>query len=176
MRTNIDWSKHIVKVRQEGSFTIHHIGKPNSSVDNVKFINGEGILCVTGDYGNWIFSRSFVPSSDGRVSDGYWLDKLKNSSSQEPYEFDSEETEKDILLFLSEFKADNPDWDEIEKQKEVIEYYEDLLRLVDNYYDYQSRAGDYPSYINAEDIIYRKKPKYWILAVFDAFEEICKRS
>ena len=80
--TDIDWGKHEMTIRQEGSITIHHLKFPDSSIYNVKFINGEGVLTVTGDFGNWVFCSPFVPSETGYVSEAYWLEKLRIASCQ----------------------------------------------------------------------------------------------
>ncbi len=101
-RTNINWNKYEVVKIELGGVLIHRIAKPDTRQCSVVFINTEGILAVTGDYGNWIFCREFHPSKDGFVSDSYWVEKLKIPSTQKPTDFDPEGTEKEIKERLKE--------------------------------------------------------------------------
>ena len=103
-RTEIDFSKHEVIVQKNDLVSIYYLKKPNTVIDSIKYINCEGIMSVTGDYGNWIFCREFHPNERGGVSDGYWIEKLKIASSQEPLEFDKESTEKELLQRLEDYK------------------------------------------------------------------------
>lgn len=72
-RTGIDFSKHELIIKETDDVTIHWLKIPNSIKKNIKFTNIEGNLVVTGDFGNWIFCRNFIPSGDGYVSDGWVL-------------------------------------------------------------------------------------------------------
>ena len=87
--SSLDFSKHVVTVEKQEGLLIHTLAIPGTITQSVKFINTQGIMAVTGDYGNWIFCREFHPSPTGSVSDSYWCEKLRISSRQDPYEFDS---------------------------------------------------------------------------------------
>jgi hypothetical protein len=167
-RTRFDFSKHDLTVKHCDCTVIYHLAKPNTIVDSVKFINTNGILAVTGDYGNWIFCREFHPKENGSVSDGYWMEKLQIASTQKPEEYDSDATRAEIQRRL----ADNED----PPTDEEKEYYESLLRCVDDEFEYTCAAyNDKPSDMDWEYIPMIRKTKYWLEVVFDAFEEICSR-
>lgn len=169
-RTDIDWSMHEVLKVQTPEALIHRIAKPNTVINSVTFINSCGVLAVTGDYGNWIFCREFHPSATGSVSDSYWCEKLRIASTQECYDYDSEGTRKEI----EERMADQDD----PPSREVMEYYQDLLdyHVDENKEMYLAQAHiNKPSCLDHEDVPYCKVTKFWLKAVFDAFEEICER-
>jgi len=136
-------------------------------MNSVKFINAGGVLAVTGDFGNWIFCREFMPSKNGYASDGYWREKASISSQQVMLKFDSGKTEIEIKRRLNEE-------DTTEEEKE---YYNDLLRhLEDGEVNYMYHAYyDSPSGMDSESIPCVKSPDYWFLCVLDAFDEICDR-
>lgn len=147
---------------------LHDFGVPYSSCNRIKFINAGGILAVTGDFGNWIFCREFHPSADGYVSEEYWCEKLKIASTQEPYEYDEEETRRRLLSELS----NEEDLTEAEK-----EYLNECIRQSDDehsydYYAYQESVGRYE---DSEYVIKARKVKIWLQYIFDGFDEICQR-
>ena len=156
-----------VKKYGEDDVIIHRIGKPGKRCEEVVFINAEGVLTVTGDYGNWVFCREFHPTADGYVSDSYWIEKLKIASSQQPGSYDADETRKEIEQRLN-------DGDLYDEDKE---YLESLLGYVDDgeagYLAYAHE--NLPKYRDHEFVPYRKKLDYWLEVIFDAFEEICRR-
>ncbi len=167
-KTDIDFTPYIVTVEKYGDeVLIHKFKKPNTTIGSVIFINTKNIMAVTGDYGNWIFCREFHPSADGYVSVGYWLEKLRISSSQEPCEWDEEYIEKEIKERLKE-----EDIDEERKQ-----YYEDLLNHIgDGEARYMVYAYDnMPDGMDCESIPCSKRLNYWLEAIFDIFNEICRR-
>lgn len=177
-RTSNDWSKHEVAITKFDGVLIHHIKKINGSSDrNVKFINAGGILAVTGDYGNWIFCREFHPSKEGGVSDGYWNEKLKLASCQEPFDFDSEATKEQLKNEFSEYKIDNTIFSEDNDFNEKCEYYSKCIELCDEgeldytHYAYRERPND----VEYEDVVFIKTEKIWLKCVYDAFDEICRR-
>jgi len=167
-RTNIDFSKYeIIKTELDGVL-IHKIAKPNTRCGSVVFINTQGILAITGDYGNWIFCREFHPSKDGFVSDSYWCEKLRISSTQKPSDFDPDGTEKKIREMLKE---------EEDISNEDKEYLEDIIPQV---YECEERYMVYaydnlPKGRDPEYIPIVKKLNPWLECIFDAFDEICKR-
>lgn len=176
-RTGIDYSQHEVITETHGeAVTMHHLKLPNTNMNSVRFINAYGILAVTGDFGNWIFCREFRPDKDGGVSDGYWIEKLFTASSQEPMEPDWDVIKAELnRLIDSGYK----DYGFEEAQlDEMIEYAKDCLEALEENSErhYTSVAVDQlPDFADYDNIVFDNKPKVWLLAIFDAFDEICSR-
>ncbi len=64
-RTGIKFHDHILTIDKESDNTItYHLKKPDTITNNIKFINTNGLLVVTGDFGNWVFCRDFHPNSN----------------------------------------------------------------------------------------------------------------
>jgi len=169
-RTVIDWGKHEVTVTKQDGLLVHHLKDPDTVINNIKYINTNGILAVTGDYGNWMFCREFHPSANGFVSEGYWKEKLRNLSTQEPNDFDEDATRKELEGYLAD--TDEP-LREIEK-----DYIEGCLDAMgDGEFDYSHYAyrNNVGRFIDGEYVPFCKKTKYWLDAVFDGFDEICRR-
>lgn len=170
-RTKIDWSKHEVITRNEGKALIHIIKQPDTCINAVYFYNIGGILAVTGDFGNWMFCREFHPSADGGVSDSYWCEKARISSSQVTHKYNADETRTEIESLLA-----NKDEDDA-LSKEESEYLNDLLDYVDDSYErymvyaYDNQVGRF----DYENIPCVKKIDQWLECIFDAFDEICSR-
>ena len=59
MTKYLDWSKHEVIIEDHGKLKIWRIKIPGTILHQVNFINTEDRLIVTGDYGDWMFSREF---------------------------------------------------------------------------------------------------------------------
>jgi hypothetical protein len=176
-RTNFDFSEHELIITKSDGLLVHTLKhKDYNKMYRFDFINTNGIMAVTGDYGNWMFCREFHPSPDGGVSDYYWCEKIKIASTQEPFEFDHEATEKEIRDAINGGLAEDGYTDE--KLEEMLDWYENtLLYNVDEHeHFYMSEAyQNIPSHLDAESIPHHTKIKYWLLCVFDAFEEICYR-
>lgn len=172
-RTGINFEKHEVIVTKNDDCLIHYLKKPDTRCDSIKYINCGGILAVTGDYGNWIFCREFHPDKGNGVSDGYWHEKLKILSTQEALDFDGDATKKAIQERLDEYKAENGE----DANEEVIEYYEECMNKCDEHLlDYEFYAyREQPKGMDYEDVIIVKDYKYWLKAVFDGFDEMCRR-
>ncbi len=178
--TKWDWSKHTHKIEifksSEGNeIRVDHFQKGNSNMGYVKFINDSRGLSVFGDFGNWVFCRPFYPSADGFVSDGYWIEKLKISSCQEPFSYDPKETAKELKeLIATGLEEWGYEGEELRKNKEwitrLLEYVDDELE-----YTYEAYRGDNPSEIDYEYIPFCKKLSVQLEIVFEAFNEICKR-
>ena len=171
---HINFDKHEVYVTEKDGLLIHHLKEPGTIMCNVKFINTNDVLLVTGDFGNWVFCREFHPSANGSVSDDYWLEKLTINTVQEGKEFDSEATAKEIEEGinggLKEYGYEG------EKLEEIISYYKDILYYSDTEWEYVGRAyGNMPGFMDAESVPNIKKIKTRLQIVFDAFEEICYR-
>lgn len=166
-RTGLDFEQHELRITEQDDLLVHYLRKPNTICDSVKFINTNGILAVTGDYGNWIFCREFHPGPNAGVSDGYWKEKLKISSCQEPAKYDADKTENEIKRRISE--DDCP--------ASFKEYYQELLlQIGDGEINYMYHAfNDAPNGLDCEYIPLVKSVDHWLLCVFDAFDEICRR-
>ncbi len=169
-RTEVNFDKHEVTVIDLGETLIHKFKKPDSYHQSITFINTQGILAVTGDYGNWIFCREFTPSPDGFVSDSYWCEKLKISSTQKISDYSPEETRKEIEEKLK--NAADEDLDDND-----IEYLKDLLNQADECEErYMVYAHDnLPNNRDHEFVPCIKKLNPWLEVIFDAFDEICRR-
>lgn len=181
-RRSVDFSEHNLWSTEYGDggyvqTRIWGLKKDDSRVFSVEFINCRGVMTVTGDFGNFVFCREFHPSKDGYVSDGYWLEKLRMGSCQKPCVFDGEKT-RDAL---AEFEKSLEDQFEGEvngaEYEEAMEYVKACIDAShDVEWEYDSVAyGDKPEWLECEDV-----PKGHILAdylnaVFDAFDEICRR-
>ncbi len=143
--------------------------KPDTNCDNIRYINTNGILAVTGDYNNWIFCREYRPSADGYVSDDYWISKLKNSSCQNCMEMDMEATVQEIKRLLKE---------EEDLTERETDYLNECLSQTGNsneeykYYAYMENVG---RFCDSEYVPYIEKPNLQLMYVFDGFEEICRR-
>ena len=167
-RTEVDFSKHVVDVTKQDRLLVHYIHLPNTIVNSVKFINTNDIMAVTGDFGNWIFCREFHPSATGGVSDGYWREKLGISSCQDPLEFVSDIAKAEIKEML-----EDEDRTFTEEEREWLGELSDAAD--EGEYEYIATAMHRPSSFEAECIPKGKRVTFWLLVVFDAFEEICKR-
>lgn len=171
-RTGIDFSKHEVIVTQNELVTIRHLSIPSTSHDNIKYTNVSGVLVVTGDYGNWIFCRPFAPDAKGSVSEQYWLEKLRNSSSQVPCEYNEEFLIQEINDKIAGLEEYGYVGDELKKMKE---YYEECLENTEDEISYLSVARNIPSFCDYECMAISKDLKFWLKAVFDGFDEMCRR-
>jgi len=174
-RTGVDFSEHELQITNQDDFIVHTLKKPSTNCGHIKFINTNGIMAVTGDYGNWIFCREFHPIGDCCVSDSYWIEKLEISSSQEGMEFDSEATRKEIEEGI-EYGLEDYGYDG-EELVEAKEYYRYLLEYVDeSQWIYEANAyTEMPSFFDSESVPNCKKTKIWLQIIFDGFEEICRR-
>ena len=179
-RTNYNFSEHELIIEEKDEYLKHTLKHPEySKMYLIEFLNIQDKLIVSGDYGNWIFCRDFHPSEDGYVSDGYWLEKLRMNSTQEPYQYNAEETELEIKEKLKQLEEEYENGDISGKEyNQYKEYYEDdCLYYVDDEIEYLYNAfrGDKPSNLDYEDIPYVRTVKPQLNIVFDAFDEICKR-
>ncbi|MBN2377042.1 MAG: hypothetical protein JXD22_11615 [Sedimentisphaerales bacterium] len=175
-RTDADFSEFELHITHTEEICVHYLKKPGKMEGRVKFINTNGILAVTGDYGNWIFCREFRPSKDGHVSEQYWKEKLRFSSTQSGSHFSSADTRKVIESGLN---GDLEEWGYEGSQLEQMKaYYQELLKSVDlseGEYVAQAFYDDRPSFLACEDVPFEKETDYCLLVVFDAFEDICDR-
>lgn len=175
-RTKYDFSKHDLIVTESDICSVYWLKKPDSNYSHsVKFINSNGILAVTGDYGNWIFCREFHPGKKGFVSDGYWNEKLRINSVQDSDVYNPEETIKqlkyEIKKGLKEYGYSGEDL------KDIKEFYNDvLLDVVDEESVYLEKMySEAPRCLDTECIPYVKTTQPSLNYVYDAFDEICSR-
>jgi hypothetical protein len=172
-RTGIDFSRHVITVeKSEKPFCqIHHFKRPDTTNYSATFTTCNGTMSVTGDFGLWIFSKPWVPSSEGAVSDSYWVEKL----GSEGLDFDGPGTEKEIKEGLNggleEYGYEGEDL------KTMKEYYSTLLDYVESEHEYVTRAYyDYiPDIIDSEDVPFVQCVKPYLRAVFDAFDAMCNK-
>lgn len=162
-RTGVDFSKHeIISLGEH----MYWLKIPGTMAGNVRFTNIGGVLSVSGDYGNWIFDRMFHPAPGERVEDHYWTQKLKLSSTQNPYDFDPDGTKREILKLLAEN----------EFEQETVTWLNDLIGEVNNEHVYVYKAYfETPNSFDRECVPHVKVLKAWLQVVFDAFDEICAR-
>ncbi|MFW6226371.1 MAG: hypothetical protein ACOC3V_05390 [bacterium] len=179
-RTSIDFSKHSHRVEiykcGEKEIRIDHLQIDTSRTNYIQFINTDEICSVTGDFGNWIFCRPFIPSSNEGVTDSYWIEKLNTRSEQNLDKLDMAAISKRIEELL-DGDLDKMGFDEDEID-DVKSWYEDLLEETHDEYSYIAKAWrDYsrPSTIEDEDVPHITVVPIWLKIVFDGFEEICKR-
>lgn len=170
----VNFDNHILTIIKESeNTTIYDFKIPNTVCERIKFINTNGLLVVTGDYGNWLFCREFHPSPTGSVSSHYWVEKMQYASCQDPKEYSAEDTAEDIQERLNELEEDGYTGEQLQAMRS---YYEDCLRNVDDFYEYIQSARDYPSFVDSEGtMIIRKRLNIQLEIVFDAFDEICRR-
>jgi hypothetical protein len=165
-RTTVDFSNHVLEVVKTDEILVHHLRVPGTLMRSIKFINTNGILAVTGDYGNWILCREFHPSADGYVSDHYWVEKLKISSCQDPYVFDAKVAKENIKDLLTEHELSDEEKEWLNELSEEADQGE---------YSFIAKAMDRPGSFEAEMIPHGKKLNEWLQIIFDGFDEICRR-
>lgn len=170
-RTEIDFSKHELKITKLEGVLIHEFKKPDTCECMLVFINTCGVMTVTGDFGNWVFCREFHPSGkEEGISRGYWDEKLEIASVQKPSKYDEEET----LSCLNEFKESFSDSYGREMSEEELEWVDQLENNVDDEFEYTHLAyRDKPNDIDYESVPFGKKRHFWLDAVYDGFEAIC---
>ena len=182
MRTNLDWSKHQHRVEifksDENEIRVDHLQIDRNRGLYVKFINTDDTLSVTGDFGNYIFCRPFVPSSEGYVSDHYWAEKLTYNSIQnfEQNDYDFDEIIKELEELLETVEED---YSEVEDQEAVKDYIDSLIESASQNdkleYEYRAYRELKPDFIDYDFAPAYKKKRVSLQIVFDAFEEICRR-
>jgi hypothetical protein len=168
-RTTLDFSKHELIITNNDNILIHHLKIPETVIHNIKFINTNDVMVVTGDFGNWVFCREFHPSEDGYVSDGYWLEKLRNSSTQVHSEYSAVATKKRILELLKEEECLT------EEEKDYLKECMDNLYNCELDYSYFAYRNNVGRFEDSEYVPFEEEINPWLLYIFDGFEEICKR-
>lgn len=174
-RSELDFSKHELLITEEPGLLVHFLKKPGTSIDCIKYINTNGILAITGDYGNWIFCRELHPSPEESACDHYWSEKLRISSSQESHDFSASATEQRIKkLIASELEEWGYEDEQLEEMKKIFENC--LTYLEDGEHPYRVYAYDnMPGFSDVHDIPCEREMKPWFKVVLDGFDEICRR-
>lgn len=170
-RTKVDFSKHKLKVTKFDGGLIHELRVPNSLHCAVTFINAAGVMTVTGDFGNWVFSREFHPdgNENSGVSDDYWDEKLEKHSAQKSKQCDKNLT----LLMIADFEQSLEE-NEYNDKNEVLEWIEELKNNVDDETEYfYILHRQTPSEVDFESLPYGEKRHVGLSAVYDAFDFIC---
>lgn len=181
-RTDVDFSDHSHKIDyfendQGEKIRVDKLQKGNSLMNYIEFINTDKILTVTGDFGNWVFCRPFIPSENGYVSDIYWIEKLQTASEQRFQNLDFTEIIKDIEEYInSDLEEDGYEGDKLEILKSWFEELLDVAKNCDEIeYLYKAFRDPFSPVLDDEIIPYYKKKPVWLNIVFDAFEEMCNR-
>jgi len=183
IRTGVDFSKHVHRIEifksetnPKNEIRIDHFQIGDSNQQYIQFINTNSTLTITGDYGNWVFCRPFIPSEDGYVSDGYWLEKASIASTQEATKYDPEQTAEAIQKLIGgELEEIGYEEENLEKLKDwfvnLLEYTDDELEYTHEAY----RGFSRPDIIDYDYIPFVKETNIWLQIIFDAFDEICTR-
>ncbi|QZE15370.1 hypothetical protein K4L44_05925 [Halosquirtibacter laminarini] len=178
-RTKYDFSNHNLNIQTMdchgliGKVSIHELRIGNNKMEAIRFINTSGVMTVTGDFGNWVFCREFIPIPEGRVSDIYWQEKLTVRNGATSFvNYSPEKTEALLNELIEEGLEDG-----YEEDDEYIKYLKDLLDYVEEEFDFIYHAiNNKPTEAEFDEgiPICREVPVQ-LNIVFDAFEEICNR-
>lgn len=186
-RTGIDFSKHNYTVEKYTNAANKEIRVDRLQIDNdqclmIQFMNTDENLIVTGDFGDWIFCRPFIPSAQGMVSDSYWLEKLQiaNSNMEIKPNYNWEEIKQCIEEKIAEIKDDLETEIEEDSKNELKEYLEELHELYNkadygDFLEYLHYAYRETRHLDSEWVTNYKNIPGQLLLVFDAFDEICRR-
>jgi hypothetical protein len=171
IRSNVDFTDHIIYpiVKSDELLLTFKFAKPNTNHYSITFINTCGIMAVTGDCGNWIFCRSFIPALANAVSDSYWCEKIRIASTQVPTAYSEDDTIEEIKEMLVD--------EENQLDEEDTKYLNNLLdHTGDGEMRYLCYAHDnLPHYRDSEFVPYRTRLDPMLSVVFDAFDEVCRR-
>lgn len=172
-RTNYDFSRHEVRIIMDADgVSIYEFKRPDSYNGSLKFINTQGVMTVTGDFGNWVFCREFRPCKDAKVSGGYWDEKLEMYSKQKSHEYSPEATKKAIEKFKENFE----DYYSREMNEDELEWVENLENSAEDYYEYIYTAyRETPSSLDYEDVPFEEERHFWLNCVYDGFELMCEK-
>jgi hypothetical protein len=173
-RSGLDFSKHILEAHEStiGDEKIwqHYLRIPGQSSLGIRFTNVAGVLLVTGDFGNYVFSRGFLPSAESeKVSEQYWLEKIRMHSIQKPCNYDAEETIDSLneAIFNAEENYGEGDCEA------AIKYFEDCKSWTDDEWEYiQKSRVNMPFFMSSEDLVVGYKLHNQLSVVFDAYDRI----
>lgn len=169
-RTDIDFSNHKFTRNYFKGVYDYSLSLEGSRHHYVRVVVCEDGTAVYGDFGNWIFNKSFYPTANGYISDDYWIEKLEIASTQRGYKFCNRETECALLDAIEEAKT--------EYEPCVEQYYKDCLDALktNSEEEYMTFAYDsLPKGFDSDWIVVGYVIPTWLLIIFDAFEEMCQR-
>lgn len=167
-RTKIDFSKHILEVEKTDKIAVYSFRLPEKKhYHSVIVICACGVTTITGDWGNWVFCREFHPCKNGKVSEGYWDEKLEIGSVQKSDVFDEDEAIREIDALLKE----NDDFDD-----ETIMFLNDLRGWTSDEFEYvqfirDNKPQDGP--LDYTDLPTGRIRHRWLDAIYDAFDVMC---
>ena len=172
-RTTIDFSKHEYIKREDKYTKIYELKLPDTITHRVVFINSMNRLTVTGDFGNWVFCRQFLPNAKGSSCHEYWAEKARINSVQDPYIFDINALNEEIEYQMNALRGDE-DFIDDDDYEEEMNFWKGMLDIDDEYelisYIYSNEVG-----VEAECLPTGKKLHPWFEVILDAFDEMCKR-
>lgn len=186
--TEINFTKHELLIDETDVARIYTLKIPGTQTYRVTFINSNGILAVTGDFGNWIFCREFDFKLQRPLNPGYAAEKLQINSCQNTKVYDSDATVKAlheaIINRVNEVLHDEDNsWvaqaledeshDFEEDNDKFIRYYANCLNATDDEFFYNAASRDFP--YGLDDIIIRYEYPPYFLIIVDAMNEITKR-
>ncbi|UDQ96838.1 hypothetical protein AAEX28_07205 [Lentisphaerota bacterium WC36G] len=175
-RTQADFSKHELIVKEfdiDGKkLTIHHFKQRDSHNLEVKITNFDGNCTITGDLGNYIACREFIPTANNIISDYYFCEKLTTYSTQKVFEFDANSQIIELAKWEKELLEDITNEDEIE---EIKEQFTPLFDACKNGSQQELEVELYNSDLEFDEFQPEQKIETWLLMIFDAFEEIGRR-
>ena len=182
-RTNTDFSKHVHEstvLEKDGiKIQVDTFHVKDTCIGFMQFVNTPNGLVVYGDYGNWMFCRTFYPNSkEFKISDDYWLEKLQINSNQIFEKLDCKLNTECLNDLLKEFRdVDNYNLseEELEGAEEWVEGLKADLENGDTIGYLYNAFREYPSCLDTEDIPCHKEVPVQLRVVFDAFEEMCLR-
>ena len=176
-RTGVEFGAHDVTTITDSHVTSYLFSVGTKYMGSIRFTNAFGVMTVTGDYGNWVFCREFFPNAiDVGVCESYWLEKLRTYSEQDPYEFDEEETRKEIECWLDGtheyFDEDRP----LTNDESV--YLSMCLLALDQgelQYIHVAHFENVGRFKDHDRVPLVKKPKYALQVIFDAWDCMVER-
>lgn len=199
----VDWSKHELRKEILGdptvnSHSVFELKVPNTRMNQVTFINAEGVCAVTGDYGNWIFCRTFNPETNCYMEPSYMAEKARIASNQSTHQFDYKGTIQEIKDKITEIlieggaltvEDDNhlPEYTEPRAEQfehlcnadiEHIKWLVDCIEYAEhnNEQEYIQQASDsIPNHLCTDSIIVCREIQYWFRVVNEAWNEIRDR-
>jgi hypothetical protein len=173
------FEQHTLTVNEYTTHLEHILKIGDRYSQSIKFINIDGKLLVTGDYGNYVFDRCFVPDADNEgVSVPYWLGKLRQNSCQKPcQDIDFEMTNEILAERIADLHVEAIGRGLTDEEQQEVDYYIDMINYGEsNVYMYVAEAiNSKPDHLDSEAlgfISYKLNPQ--IQVVFDAFNHICK--
>lgn len=172
--TGRDWSNHNLAIFQSPNAMRYILHRPGTSFERVVLINSDGILAITGDFGNFIFCREFSPEKDGTQDIQYWAEKAKISSLQQVERYDSDATEKELQRMietgLEEYGYEG------EELREAKQFMRDCLRYTSTEFEYMNFAyNNRPGGFDPEMLVFIKSHDHQLMVVLDAYNEMCHR-